>query len=83
MTTPSSPATRTEALGRRTGNRLSQLEEVVVLPLAEVIPAGQLLQADEAGSARSRLANAGDGVLEVGGRVGTDRLLDESHGDHA
>ena len=55
----------------------------MILALAEVVPGEQLLQADELRPARGGFADAGDGVFEVGGLIGPDRLLDEADADEA
>src|ERR1017187_3891900 len=68
---------------RRSRDRFRELEEVVIFALAEVVPVGQLLEAHQPRAAPRRLANAGNGVLEVGSRVGANLLLDQTDSNDA
>ena len=52
--------------GRGAGDGLGEVEESVVLALAEVLRAEELRQADEPGTVLGGLAHAGHGLGEIG-----------------
>ncbi len=54
-----------ERLGRRPGDRFGELEELVILALAEVARTEELLQADDLGAPLCGFANALDRLLDV------------------
>ena len=56
---------RGERLGGRAGDRLGQIEEPMVLHLAEVLATEELLQADDLRAARGGIADALHGLLHV------------------
>ncbi len=63
--------------GRGAGDGLGEVEEGVVLALAEVLRAEELGQADESSAVPGGLAHAGDGLGEVGLGGGLAGHLDE------
>ncbi len=74
---PELPRERHEPVRRRAGDRLGQLEVPVVLGLAEVLAAEELLQADDLGALLRRLAHPPNGLVQVLLRVGTALHLDQ------
>ena len=54
---------------RRAGDRLGELEEAVVLDLAEVRPLEQFLEADDLRALGGGGADALDGAREAGGSI--------------
>src|SRR5690606_5606641 len=72
-----------QSLSARTRDGLSEREELVVLSLAEVVPAEEFLEADHLGAPGCGLADTLDRPLQVLGGVGTGPLLDQSDADGA
>ncbi len=79
------PLLRQLLKGRRggAGNRLGQSEVLVVLGLAEILGAKQLLRADDLGSVPGRAVRRSQGLFQVHGGVGRTCRLDYSDIDNA
>ena len=69
---------RAERVGGRPGNRLGELEELVVLGLAEIRAAEEFLEADDLRPAARRIANPFNGMRQVGRGVRGGALLDQA-----
>ena len=67
--------------GSGTGDGFGQRKKLVILALAEVVPQEQFLEADNPGAAAGGLADPLNGVLKVGGGIGTDPLLNQADAD--
>ena len=70
-----------ERLGAGAGDRLGQVEQRGVLPLAEVLRAKQLRQADDLRTVVGRPFDEADRPLEVVGRVGRHGHLHKADGE--
>ncbi len=60
-----------------------QLEEVVVFPLAEVVPAEELLEADQLGAFGCGFPDPCDGAVQIAGGISANGLLDQTDSNDA
>lgn len=72
-----------ETVGAGTRDRLREPKEFVILALAEVVPAEELLEANHLGAPGYRLPDSRDGPIKVAGGVATGCLLDQPDPDSA
>ena len=70
-----------ESIGARPGNFLRQLEILVVLALAEILRAEQLLRADDLRAVFRGALDERDGLFKVRVRIGRHAGLDEPEFD--
>ena len=65
------PSERHQPVGGRAGDRLGEIEELVIFGLTEILTAEELLQADDLSTLLGRFAHAPDGLVQVFLRVGS------------
>ena len=72
---------RAERFSGRAGNRLCEIEKLWILDLTRIMPAEQLLRADDVGATLGGLLDFGDRLVEIEARLGRTTHLDEPDGD--
>src|SRR5262249_1262170 len=73
------PGQLLKCIGRGTRDRLSQFEEIMILGLAKILRAKQLLSADDLGALPGGPLSGCQGLFEVGGRIGRAGGLDQTN----